>query len=145
MEPKVEIYDATTVWNKKGKPPLVNIDVKGRISFSVEAVKLLGLKEGMKLAFRIHSNDRGCIYFYQQATGIPLRLQMTARSGVRLQVLCRGLPVKLLKSFDYKADTNKSFRVTNDKVKILNCEMWVILKENIHKPVKWRKNSRQIL
>lgn len=141
MKTEVEIYDATTVWNKKGKPPLVNIDVKGRISFSVEAVKLLGLKEGMKLAFRTHYDDKGCIYFYQQATGIPLRLQMTTKSGVRLQILCRGLPVKLLKFFGFKADANKSFTVQKETIKVSNCQMWYILKENIHKPVQWRTRA----
>ena len=136
MENEITTFDASTTWNRRGKPPVVNLSTYGHIRFSVEAVKLLNLKEGMKIAFRIDTRDAGIIYFYEQATGIPLRKGMNCKTGKRLEVYCRPLSLKLLNFFGF--NTRKTFKLTKEQSKIGNCNMWFILKDNIHKPIKWK-------
>lgn len=135
----IEVLDNTNVWNKRGKPAVVNIDADGRVSFSVEAVKQLKLKEGMRIAFRIDHRDKGIIYFYEQATGIPLKASAETKSGIRLSIYCRPLAQKLLSFFGFRE--NKSFDIDSNTVKFHSCPMWFILKEKVHKPVQWRKQK----
>ena len=142
-EPTMSVPSRTrtnTIWNRRGKPPVVRIEAgrNARINFSVEAVKLLGLKEGMRIAFRIHGNDKGVIYFYEQATGLALKKQMQGKTGSRLAVYCRPLAKKLLQHFGYKVDTNKTFLISNETIRVDNCSMWFINKENVHKPLQWK-------
>lgn len=144
MEPYIT-YDSNTSWNKRGKPPTVRIDGKeqGRICFSVAAVQQLGLQEGMRIAFRNYRQDNGVIYFYEQATGIPLKKMGTAKSGIMLAIYCRPLAEQMLKFFGFKTDKHKTIRLTKDKTPMpgTSCYAWMILKNNIHQPIQWRKKS----
>ncbi len=136
MNPTISIYDSKTIWNRRGKPAVVQISRYGHIRFSVEAVKLLGLVQGERITFRTHSNDIGILYFYRQATGLPLRDGLKCKTGVRLEVYCRPLALKLLAFFDFK--TSKTFRISSEQLQYGNTKFWFILKENIHKPIKWK-------
>lgn len=138
-------YDSTTTWNKRGKPSLIRIESgnQGRIHFSVSAVNLLGLKEGSRIAFRCYKNDAGIIYFYEQATGIQLKKVHQCKSGISLAIYCRPLGEQMLKHFGYTKDTYKTFLLKADQVTMpgTNCQAWFITKENIHKPIQWRKKT----
>lgn len=139
----IEILNAETVFNKKGKPPIVFIESgrNARINFSVEAVKLLDLKEGMRISFILLNKDKEIIYFYEdEKTGIPLKLQMDAKSGKRLAISCRPLARKLNEHFGY-GDAQKTFLLTKDKSEVEGKKMWFILKSKQHKPIQWRKKE----
>lgn len=135
-------YDINTIWNKRGKPPVVRIEAgkNARINFSVEAVKLLGLHEGMRLAFRTYKNDPGIVYFYEQATGLLLKKQMEGKSGIRLAIYCRPLAAQLIQHFGYKEDNNKTILLKADQVPMpgTKTKAWFINKDNLHKPIKWK-------
>lgn len=136
----ITTFDKKTIWNKRGKPATVRIDhsAQGRIVFSVEAVKLLGLKEGMKIAFRHYSNDENIIYFYEQATGLRLNVSQKVQSGVMLAVYCRPLCERLLELLKCSSKRAATFQLTNDKVPMpdTSCMAWMIQKKKKHKPVK---------
>ncbi|MGQ0740193.1 MAG: hypothetical protein ACT4OJ_14170 [Bacteroidota bacterium] len=136
-------YDSNSIWNKRGKPATVRIDAgqQGRICFSVSAVKIMGLKEGMRLAFRTYNQDRGIIYFYEQATGVHLKKMGTAKSGIMLALFCRPLAEQLMKNLGFSTDIHKTIRLYNDMAQMPGTQTraWMILKSNIHKPIKWRK------
>lgn len=140
MKPQVQIFDATTIWNRRGKPPVVNIDAKGRINFSVEAVKLIDIKAGQRISFRVHSHESDIIYFYLSATGIPLQQSAETKSGVRLSIYARALAKTLLHKFGYTG--HKTFLLTKNQVQIDNCKMWFILKSNRHIPMRWKKEGK---
>lgn len=131
-------FDKHSTWNKRGKPAVVNIDDKGRIGFSVEAVRLLNMSEWDAVAFRIDARDKDVIYFCRRPnSGFPLHT-IKCKNGIRLQVNCRPLTVKLLAHFGYKE--NKTFKLTADQVRIENFPYWhMILKTNLHQPLKWRR------
>jgi len=138
------VYDSSTIFNKRVKPPVIRIECgkNSRINFSCEAVKLLGLKEGMKLAFATYKEDRGIIYFYEQATGIPLKKEKNViKNGIRLSIYCRPLTEQLIKHFGYTQDIKKTFKLTADRALIPGTigKAWFILKENLHKPIQWKR------
>lgn len=123
----LKIYDAKNIWEKKGKPPVLGIDKKGKISFSVEAVKLLKLVPGDKLAFAMDDADEGMIYFFKSKDGIPLKVAKVATTdNVRLCCYCRPLATKILEFL--KLTKNKSFLVTTKTTKVLNNTAWFIQK-----------------
>lgn len=136
-------YNSNTIFNKRGKPPVVRIECgkNARINFSVEAVKLLGLKEGMKLAFRTYKDDKLTAYFYEQATGIKLVAEKNNLKETRLAIYCRPLAQKLLEHFGFKGDCKKTFVLNTVRVPIpeTKCNAWIIDKEKIHTPIQWRK------
>jgi hypothetical protein len=137
----IETFNINTIWNRRGKPPVVQISKWGHIRFSVEAVKLLCLKEGMKLSFTIDHRDKGIIYFYQSTQGMPLHCGAKTKTGERLEIYCRPLSLKLLSFFCFSR--NKTFRTTNEKITVPGAteKAWFILKDNIHKPLKWKKHA----
>jgi len=134
-------YNAETVWDKKGKPSTVRITKHGHIRFSVSAVKNLQIKEGDKLSFYIDPRDVGVIYFKQDPKGIPLIKNTTGVDGTNgLQLCCRPLALTLLKSFNLKE--SKTFDLTGEKTNHEKYgDLWVIVKEKMHVPMKWRKQS----
>lgn len=136
-------FDSNTIWNKRGKPPVIRIDAgeQGRICFSTEAVKLLGLKEGMRITFRIYKEDKDIIYFYQQATGIPLKQMQVVKSGSMMAIYCRPMAKNLLAHFNYDQSGHKTFTLMADTVVMpdTSCCAWFILKNNIHKPIQWKR------
>jgi hypothetical protein len=133
-------YTAKTIFNKRGKPSLLRIDAgsQGRIVFSVAAVSLLGLKEGCRLAFRTYQGDKGIIYFYEQATGIPLKKAAIKSNGISLAIYCRPLAEKILQHFEFTISKQKSFDITADQELLpgTKCKAWFILKSKIHIPIK---------
>lgn len=139
----VTTFDKKELWNKRNKPATVRIDhsEQGRIVFSVEAVKLMGLKEGMRIQFRHYSTDGNIVYIYEQATGYRLQVTQRCQSGVNLAVFCRPLCTRLLEVL--KCNPNKAgvFKMTADKVKMpdTNCDAWMIIKKNKHKPIKSKR------
>lgn len=97
---EVTFYNRHTDYKKKGKPPIIRIDAhsgNARIQISVEAVKLLKLKEGDCLTFMTLKNDKDTIYFYiDNKDGIPLKTANEHKSGIDMGVYCRPLARKLL-------------------------------------------------
>lgn len=140
---KYEVYNKETVWNKRGKRPVIQFNKYGHIRFSVEAVKLLGLKEKMTISFMTSPADVGVIYFFSDKKGMALRRGNGTKSGIRLEIICRPLVLKLLNFFSY--ETNKTFDITSETIKINDRLSWFILKEKLHRPIKWRKTQSNIL
>ena len=134
----ITIYNRQTTWDDRRKPAIVRISGRGFIHFSVEAVKLLNLKEGMKLVFLTDDKDRDIILFYQHESGIPLRItaKMKKNNAVRLSILCRPLSLKLLTFLKLKQST--SIRITTDIIKTNGKKCWFINKNFIHIPTKWK-------
>lgn len=135
-----EVLNIKTYWNRRGKPPVFRISKNGHIRFSVEAVKLIGIKEGDKLTFVIHKNDPGILYFHiDNINGFKLKIGGKYQSGYYLQILCRPLSLRLLSHFNITK--NETFDITNDKTRVNDNEAWFVLKSNKHIPIKWRKQS----
>jgi len=132
-----EIFNKETSWNRRGKPPVLRLSHLGHIRFSVEAIRILGLKIGDSISFMIDSRDTGVFYFFKDDKGMPLKHCTRGKDGsCGLQVCCRPLCQKLLNFFGLK--NNKTFDITNETCKTENGEMWFVLKENVHQPIKWR-------
>lgn len=136
----VQTFDRSTIWNKRGKPATVRIDSgrQGRIVFSVEAVKLLGLKAGMRIAFRTYSTDERMVYFYEQATGMKLQVMQEVLSGQMMAVYCRPLCVSLLNHLGFNGSKPVTFDVKPAMAQMpeTNCMAWMISRKNKHKPLK---------
>lgn len=139
------IFTRNTHWNRRGKPPVLRLSPNGHIRFSVEAVKKLGFKLGDRLSFMIDNRDNGIFYFYlDEENGMPLKFNTRGGGGVDgLQICCRPLAQKLLDYFGFKEP--KTFDVTDERIKTKIGELWFVLKEKIHKPIKWRKKESRIL
>jgi hypothetical protein len=133
------IYNKKTVYNKRGKPALLRFSKYGHIQFSSAASKLLGLKEGMRLSFMTDNRDKGIIYFFEDAGGLNLRQVNNGKRNKGLQICCRSLSLRLLDFFGFK--DNKSFDVKADTLLVNNTNAWFVLKENVHKPIQWKKRS----
>lgn len=134
----VTIYNRENTWDKDSKPAIVRISGRGFIHFSVEAVKLLNLKEGMTLIFRVDDADPSIILFHEHKSGIPLRVtaRLKKTGNIRLSILCRPLSLKLLTFLKLRQST--SIRLTKDTVKADGREFWFISKDFIHVPTKWK-------
>jgi len=133
-----EIFNKETIWDKKGKPPLLRISPYGHIRLSVKAVEILGLKQGDGVSFMVDYRDTGVFYFYKDKNGIPLIHNTAGKKGIDgLQACCRPLCMKLLTHFGYTK--NSSFDVTPEIVDTPHGKMWFVLKNNLHKPIQWRK------
>lgn len=136
-----EIYNSETIWNRKGKPPVVRICPQGHIRFSVEAVKLLGLKKGMALTFVTNPIDTGTIYFYPDIKGLPLTSEVELKTGSRLEVCCRPLTKKLLSFLGFTK--NKTFSLTAETTPIMEgVNAWLVSKSKCHTPVKWKTKHK---
>lgn len=135
-----EILNKETVWNKRGKPPVLRISKNGHIRLSSKAVEILGIEIGSKLSFMIDSRDKGVIYFYcDEEKGIPLVEINKHLSGNGYQVCCRQLALKLLSFIGIK--NNVTFDVTAEKCETPHGSMWFVQKDKIHTPIKWRKKE----
>lgn len=123
----LETFDATTDFDRRNKPAVLNIHPDGRFSFSCEAVKLLELNAGDKIAFAYDEKDKQIIFFFKSETGIALQETKTCGGQTRLIFACRPIARKLLKFFGVK--NVRSFSVKNETTKIENnIEAWFILK-----------------
>lgn len=122
------IFDAQTAASKKGKPSTMNVDTKGRVSFSVGACMLLSLSAKTKLAFAFDDKDRGIAYFYPSEKGLSLFQYATSKKSLRHIIYSRPLADALRRHFGIKY--NFSLRITDKKVKINNIDMWFIIKRN---------------
>ncbi len=122
------IYNRHTDYNKRGKPPIIRIDAhsgNARIQISVEAVKLLKLKEGDALTFITLPKDKDSIYLYlDNKDGIPLKLTNEHKSGVDMGIYCRPLARKLLDHFGI--NSMRSFIVTDGVVEVMNRKCFFI-------------------
>ena len=136
-----EIFNAKTSWKKRGKPPVIRVSTTGHIRWSVEAIRRLGLVNGDKVSFMTDARDNGIIYFYRDnKNGIPLIYCTKGKDGVYgLQVCCRPLAYKILNFFGFTE--HKTFDLTDETLNTENGRMWFILKGNIHRPIKWRKEK----
>lgn len=136
-------FNSETVWDRRGKPSTIRITKHGHIRFSVNAVKKLGIKEGGRLSFFVDPRDVGIIYFRNDKKGIPLIKCTNGKNGIDgLQLCCRPLSLTLLKSFGLK--DSKTFDLTEETTDHEKYgKLWIILKEKIHKPVKWRTKIYQ--
>lgn len=139
---KFNEYNMDTVFDVQGKPPVIRIETgkNARINFSVEAVKLLNLEEGMRISFRFYPQDPGIVYFYEDKKGIPLAKQFIGKSGIRLALYCRPLAAKLLKDL---AIPGSKITIDLQSFTVImpgsGKMAWMIDKKNIHQPIKWRK------
>lgn len=136
-------FNSETVWDKRGKPSTIRITKHGHIRFSVNAVKKLGIKEGDRLSFFVDPRDVGIIYFKLDPRGIPIIKCTTGKNGINgLQVCCRPLALTLLKTFNLKE--SKTFDITADITEHEKYgKLWIIVKEKIHTPIKWRPKAYQ--
>ncbi len=134
----VTIYNRQNTWDDRSKPAIVRLSGRGFIHFSVEAVKLLKLKEGMTLIFRVDDQDPNIILFHEHKSGIPLRVtaKLKKTGHVRLSILCRPLSLKLLAFLKLRQST--SIRLTAETVKAGDKQYWFISKDFIHIPTKWK-------
>lgn len=133
---KLLVFDATSVINKRCKPPVVRVSY-GRVIFSVEAVKLLGLKVGDKISFVMNEKDKDIIYFKKDTNGLPLMTDFIGLTGERLRICCRPLAQTILSFFSYQQ--SKTFSVSAELADVYGEKMWFILKSGLHKPIKWRR------
>lgn len=128
MEQTIKVFNKETIWDKRAKPPVVYLNSKGQVRFSIEGVKLLGLKSGDKLSFAFDTRDAGVIYFYKCLKGIELNTDFKGMGGERLVLCCRGLVKQLLTFFG--CTTSKTFLLTNDTTLFNGGQAWLILKSN---------------
>lgn len=134
----MEILNTETLTRTSRKPPVIRISY-GRIIFSVEAVKDLRLKQGDRISFITNEKDKNIVYFKKDVKGFPLMLDFKGITGIRLRICSRPLAQKILSFFTY--NTSKTFSITNDLADVYGHKMWFILKDKIHKPIKWRKKE----
>jgi len=138
-----EVFTRNTIWNRRGKPPVIRLSNNGHIRLSVEAVKILGVKEGDTVSFMVDNRDNGIFYFYKDEDGMPLIYCTRGKDGINgLQLCCRPLAQRLLKYFGFNG--NKTFDVSGETIKASDKEMWFVLKEKIHKPINWKKKDTMI-
>ena len=139
----IQIFTKHTVFNRRGKPPVVRLSKSGHIRFSVTACKNLDIKEGDCICFMIDARDVGIVYFYKDnKNGMPLKYCTKGKDGINgLQICCRPMAMKILAFFNMNG--NRTFDVSSETTKTCDKEMWFIIKENIHKPIKWKKNDTQ--
>lgn len=135
MQP--EILNRKTVKSVRVKPPTVQLHTDGQVRFGVEAVNLLGLKEGEKIEFIIHQQDKGIIYFTKSESGFELKVSKTLSGKIRLLVLCRPLLKRLFNFFGLTQ--SKTYDITNETADYYGRKCWFILKENHHVPIKWKR------
>lgn len=136
------VFSAKTDFNKRGKPAVVSIQAGkiARLSFSVEAVKLLGLAPGDAINFYTDKREPDTIYFYLDKDGFKLNIAGTCQSGYRLAIYCRPLCRKLFTHFNYSKNIMRSYDITAATTQLPNgVSAWVIVKNKLHQPVKWRK------
>lgn len=134
------VFNKETSWNRRGKPPVLRISRNGHIRFSVEAIRILGLKLGDTISFMIDERDCKIFYFFRDVKGMPLKHCTKGKDGVcGLQVCCRPLGQKLLDYFGFKG--NKTFDITKEQCITERGKMWFVLKEKIHVPIKWRREA----
>lgn len=109
------------------KPPTLNVDIRiHRFSFSVEAVKLLGLKEGDKIAFAYDTEDAGIFYFYRSPVGFPLHEVKTRQGNVRLSATNAAASKEIKKHLGLLE--NRSFKVKNETTTFNGRQAWFITK-----------------
>ncbi len=132
----MEVFNSETLIRRNRKPPVVRVSY-GRVIFSVEAVRELGLNEGDKLSFVTNPKDRDIIYFKKDEKGVPLAVDFKGLTGTRLRICCRPLAEKILSFFFCKSA--KTFSITKDTADMYGEKMWFILRIGVHKPIKWRK------
>lgn len=134
----LEVFTRHTHWNRRGKPPVMRLSRTGHIRLSVEAVKILGLQKGDRISFIIDKRDNGIFYFYvDKENGMPLKFCTRGKGQVDgLQICCRPLSQKLLDHFGYKDP--KTFDISSEKSESGRGLMWFVLKEKVHKPIKWK-------
>lgn len=140
-----EVFTAETTWKKRGKPAVLRISTCGHIRFSVSTVRNLGLEIGDKISFMIDYRDKGVVYFFKDNDkGMPLGFCTRGTAGVNgLQVCCRPMAFKI---FDHMGlSKNTTFDITTEVTKTDNGAMWMILKDKIHRPIKWKKKESMIL
>lgn len=139
-----EIFNKETIWNRRGKPPVLRFSQNGHIRFSVEAIRILGLSKDTPISFMIDRRDEDVVYFFvDKENGMPLWDCTKGKNGVGLQVCCRPLALKVLSFMGLKK--NITFDITTDKCKTQNGEMWFVRKDKIHQPVIWRKEGKKII
>ena len=137
-----EIFDKETVWNKRGKPPVLRISDNGFIRFSGKAVEILGITKETKISFMIDKRDDDLIYFYvDDVKGLPLAEINKTIKGNGYQVCCRQLAKRLLKFLKGGKYKNVTFDVVNEKCETPNGSMWFVKTSSIHKPIKWKKDG----
>lgn len=134
----LEVLNSETLIRTNRKPPVVRVSY-GRVIFSVEAVRELGLKEGDKITFVTNKADKDIIYFKKDSKGFSLMLDFDGLTGKRLRICSRPLAKKILSFFSY--NTSKTFSITNNLADMYGGKMWFILKRGVHKPIKWRNTN----
>jgi hypothetical protein len=110
------ILNKSNTFDRKGKPPVINIDLEGRINFSVEAVKLLELQHNDTINFAFDVSDPGIVYFYHAEDGFHLSGQKTLTGQTRLSVYCRPLADRLVAFLRIKS--NASYKIKNETLLI---------------------------
>jgi hypothetical protein len=139
----MQLYNRHTVFNKRGKPPVIRLDASmqnARITFSVEAVRLLNFKKGDCLTFFTMKEETDIIYFYvDNKNGIPMKQEEGLKSGVRMGVYCRELARNLVKHFGING--SRSFILSDVTINFAEQKCFFIDK---HKPYagRYKPNSK---
>ena len=123
----LELLNEDTVSREKTKPPVIRLSY-GKILFSIEAVKLLGLKSGDKISFVIDKRDYGVIYFKKDSKGFRLTLDLAGQTGDRLRLCCRPVYKKILEHFGI--NSARTYHVSSEQADVYGEKMWFILKSN---------------
>lgn len=124
---ELELLNEETVSREKTKPAVIRLSY-GKVLFSIEAVKLLGLKSGDKISFVIDKRDCGVIYFKRDSKGFKLTLDLAGQTGDRLRLCCRPVYKKILEHFG--ANSARTYFVSGEKADVYGEKMWFILKSS---------------
>lgn len=122
-----EILNATTIWNERRKPAVVQLNKCGHVRFSIEAVKILGLKKTDRITFMIEEDDDLIYFWVDNESGFPINEIETLKTGKRFSVCCRPLVKKILQHWG--KETNVSVSINNSEVR----GMWFLNKRKIKK------------
>ena len=128
----IKTYNSETFIKPLGKPPVISFQ-NSRISFSVEASKLYGLKLGDKISFYINDDEKDIIYWSKTNNGLPIQIDAKLKSGNRYRICNRRLSRELSEHFSVK--NKKSFVVSKENANICGVKTFFILKSKQYKSI----------
>lgn len=132
----IEILNASTIWNERRKPAVIQVNKYGHLRFSVEAVKMFDLKKEDRLTFMIDESDN-LVYFWKDKHGFPFSEIVKVKTGSRYAICCRPLVKRILHHFNKK--DNISILATNNLVR----GMWFLNPQKIRISKK-RNNEKKV-
>jgi len=109
------------------KPPTLALDIyKNTFCFSVEAVKITGLKDGDKITFSYDTEDPGIMYFYKCPVGFKLRKIKTSSGALRLKAVNSPAMSEIVEFLGLQKNT--SFKIKSITTTFNGRQAWFITK-----------------